>query len=197
MGQRSKKQANRLKRLRKTVWKFIITILLIDLLLAFFFLTGIRVNTPLAKQQLRTVSGIVEDAYAYRVTHIANLVIVTIDGQEYTLSWKDGTEQPDTYARYLSATKPYVTITIVEQQPVASLIKGWQKIVAISDEQYSFDFSEAINRDMVSNRSICTFLGISLGFVLPPFEALLLYLHCGEYWELKRPRKARNQSAKH
>ena len=184
-------QAKRLKQLKKSMWKLGIIYLLFDLFLAGEFLIGFRVNTPLAEQQLSTVSGVAEYAQSYEVTHIANLLIVTIDGQAYTLSGI-GRDERRAYAEYLSAEKPCVTVTVVEYQPVACLIKGWRQMVAITDGRQSFDSAEKINRQHVQNRRGLTIFGIVIALHLLPFEVIYIDLAYGyKYRELKRKQKKR------
>ena len=191
MKQLSGKQMKRLKQLKKGMWKLGILYLLLDLFLAGEFLIGFYVNTPLVEQQLYTVSGKVEYAQSYEVTHIANLLIVKIDGREYTLSGIGRAERRE-YANYLSATKPDVTVTVVEYQPTACLIKGWRRTVAITDGQQSFDSSEKINRQIVQNRNGLIIFSIVIAVHLLPFEVIYFNLAYGyDYRELKRKQKKR------
>ena len=182
-----------MKHLRKKIWNLVIIYLLTDLLLTVMLLYGIRTNTPLAEQQLRTVSGVVEHAQSYEVSHRANLLIVTINGCDYIMSGITPDERR-AYAEYLATMKPCVTVTVVEYQPSGYLIRGWRKIVAISDGQQSYDRSEMINRRNVQTRNGLIISGIVVALLLLPFEALYLYrFYVEEYWKLKRKLKKKTK----
>ena len=172
------------------MWKLGMLYLLLDLFLVGGFLIGLHVNTPLAEQQLYTVSGIAEYAQSSERKGV-NLLIVTIDGQEYTLSGI-GLDERRAYANSLFATKPYVTVTVVENQPVSCLLKGWRRMVAITDGQQSLDSSEKINRQIVKNRSGLIVFSIVIAVHLLPFEVIYFNLAYGyDYRELKRKQKKR------
>lgn len=188
----SEKQQKRLTRLKKRMCRMILLFLLIDLALAAVFWNEFRVNTPLAEQQLYTVSGVAEDTHVYRTVRGPDVIYVTVNGREYKLFWRWGREKLETYADYLSAARPRVTVTVLEHQPVNTLIAFRRQIVAISDGQYAFDGSERENSNIVDLRKFFTVSGILLAVLLLPGEVLYFNLSCSsEYRELKKIAKNR------
>lgn len=188
----SEKQQKRLTRLKKRMCRMILLFLLIDLALAAVLWNEFRVNTPLAEQQLYTVSGVAEDTHVYRTVRGPDVIYVTVNGREYKLFWRWGREKLETYADYLSAARPRVTVTVLEHQPVNTLIAFRRQIVAISDGQYAFDGSERENSNIVDLRKFFTVSGILLAVLLLPGEVLYFNLSCSsEYRELKKIAKNR------
>lgn len=84
----SEKQQKRLTRLKKRMCRMILLFLLIDLALAAVFWNEFRVNTPLAEQQLYTVSGVAEDTHVYHTVRGPDVIYVTVNGREYKLFWR-------------------------------------------------------------------------------------------------------------
>ena len=190
MKQLSKKQKKRMKHLRNRMWKLVVICLLINLFMVVFFLNGIYANIPLSQRQVTTISGDVEYAYARDPVHRQNSLVVKINDQTYTLLWWGDFEELERYSDYLSTTKPYATIMRMTQPPIFGKVEGNGDTVAISDDRFSFDFSEEIDTKMHRQKRICIIIGVIVGLIALPLQVLYIDVSCGgEFRELKRLKK--------